>query len=483
MSKRRYKQGLNREQAMLLPYRVEDFVSEDHLVRVIDAFVEGLALERYGFKNSHGGVTSGQPAYAPGALLKLYIYGYLNRVTTSRRLENECYRNLEVIWLLGGLTPTYKTIADFRKHNSKALKAVNKAFFRTCNELSLYGKELVAIDGSFFKGNASQASITTRRQLEREMARVEKEFASYLSELESADQDDVTLPREVSGLQDKLAKMHDMLQEMDKRQETQVSRTDPDARRLQKSGQRVAGYNTQLAVDSKHKLIVAVDVVQDGNDSQQLASMATQAKDALEVNNLKVVADAGYYSKQQLKECEDQGLEVYVPEPDKQAQARADGRLTRDAFHYDEASDHYVCPTGHILARQGIQHKGEARNIRYAARAKDCRACPLRDECLGKGKTRYRQLYRSEHEAVVERHRERMAEDGSEYMRRRSGLAEHPFGTMKRWLGYLHFVTRGLEKVTGEMNLMVLCYNLKRAINIVGSRALIGYFGARSAVL
>ena len=243
----------------------------------------------------------------------------------------------------------------------------------------------------------------------------------------------------------------------------------------------MAGYNTQLAVDSKHKLIVAVDVVQDGNDSQQLASMATQAKGALEVDNLKVVADAGYYSKQQLKDCEAQGLEAYVPEPDKQAQTRAEGRLTRDAFHYDEASDHYVCPAGHILARQGIQHKGAARNIRYAAHARDCRACPLRDECLGKGKTRYRQLYRSEHEAVVERHRERMAEDGSEHMRLRAGLAEHPFGTMKRWFGYLHFVTRGLEKVTGEMNLMVLCYNLKRVINIVGNRRLIGYFGARSA--
>lgn len=488
MSKRRYKQGANREQAMLLPYRVEDFVSEDHLVRVIDTFVDGLALERYGFQHSKGSLTAGQPAYAPGMLLKLYIYGYLNRVSSSRRLENECYRNLEVIWLLGGLTPTYKTIADFRKLNGKALKAANKAFVMTCNELSLYGKELVAIDGSFFKGNASQASITTRQQAERAVARLEQDIMGYLSQLETADQSEQDLPREVNGLQEKLAVLRkrqqayeSALQEMDANQATQVSRTDPDARRLQKSGKRVAGYNTQVAVDDEHKLIVAVDVTQDGNDSQQLASMAQQAQEALNTDALTVVADAGYYSKQQLKACGDQvGLEVYVPEPDKQAQVRAAGRHTRDAFHYDQGSDRYVCPAGSFLTRQGVQRKGDQLNICYATRAKDCQACPLRANCVT-GKTGYRQLYRWEHEAVVERHRDRMANAGSEWMRRRSGIVEHPFGTMKLWFGSLHFLTRGLEKVTGEMNLMALCYNLKRASNILGNQALISYFAAKVA--
>ncbi len=469
---------------MLLPYRVEDFVSEDHLVRVIDAFVDGLSLDRYGFQHAEGGLTRGQPAYAPAALLKLYIYGYLNRISSSRRLESECHRNLEVIWLLGGLTPTYKTIADFRKVNGKALKAVNKAFVVTCNDLALYGKELVAIDGSFFEGNASQASITTRDQAERAVARLEKDIEGYLGELERSDQDEPELPREDERLQEKLAVLRQRqqayeqaLQEMDATQQTQVSRTDPDARRLQKQGKRVAGYNTQMAVDGKHKLIVAVEVTRDGNDSQQLAPMVDKAREALKADALSVVADAGYYSKQQLKACE--GLDVYVPEPDKQAQTRDSGRLTREAFTYDPESDHYVCPAGHILSRTGTQRKGGIRNFRYAARARDCGTCPLRVSCVTQ-KTGYRQLSRWEHEAVVERHRQRMAKTGSKRMRQRAGIVEHPFGTMKLWFGARHFLTRGLEKVMGEMNLMALCYNLKRALSVLGSDALIRHFVAKA---
>lgn len=467
---------------MLLPYRVEDFVSENHLVRVIDAFVDGLALAQYGFKHSTGDLTSGQPAYSPAALLKLYIYGYLNRTGSSRRLENECHRNLELIWLLGGLTPTYKTIADFRKVNGKALKAVNKAFVTTCNDLNLYGKERVAIDGSYFKANASQASITTRQQAERALVRLEKDIDSYLVELERADQDDIEPPRDITRLEEKLARLRehqqahrDALATLDARQEDQLSHTDPDARRLKKNGKTVVGYNTQVAVDDKHHLIAVVDVTRDGNDSQHLAPMAQQACEALGVEALNALADAGYYSKQHLKDCADQGITTYVPEPDKQSQVREAGRFPRDAFRYDAAADHYRCPAGQLLQRTGCQRKGGQINHRYAARAGDCGACPLRAKCLPE-KTGYRQLYRWQHEAVVERHRARMAEEGRERMRQRSGIVEHPFGTLKLWFGARHFLTRGLEKVTGEMNLMVLCYNLKRATNLLGSQRLIRHF-------
>lgn len=467
---------------MLLPYRVEDFVSENHLVRVIDVFVEGLALAQYGFKYSTGNLSSGQPAYSPAALLKLYIYGYLNRTGSSRRLESECCRNLEVIWLLGGLTPTYKTIADFRKVNGKALKAVNKAFVTTCNDLDLYGKELVAIDGSYFKANASQASITTRQQAERALARLEKDIDTYLADLERADQDDTEPPRDIARLEEKLALLRERqqahreaLNTMDARQDDQLSHTDPDARRLKKNGKTVAGYNTQVAVDGKNHLIAAVDVTQDGNDSQQLAPMARQACETLGVEALNALADAGYYSKKQLKDCEDQGIKAYVPEPDKQSQAREAGRFPRDAFRYDTEVDHYLCPAGQILSRTGCQRKGDQINHRYGARASDCASCPLRAKCLPE-KTGYRQVYRWEHEDIVERHRERMVKEGRERMRQRSGIVEHPFGTLKLWFGALHFLTRGLEKVTGEMNLMVLCYNLKRATNLLGSQRLIRHF-------
>lgn len=486
MSKRRYITGLNRDQAMLLPYRVEDFVPESHPVRVIDAFVAGLDLAKLGFSYSDDRISVGKPAYDPGALLKLYLYGYLNRICSSRRLENESYRNLELIWLLQDLHPSYKTIADFRKDNAKALKAANRHFVGVCKELELFGGELVGIDGSFFKGDASQRSVISKKQAQEALVRIEQDIEAYLAALDKVDQAEPELLRETPDLQAKLARLRqrqqahkDALQEMAADGASQVSHTDPDARRLQKQGKRLVGYNTQIAVDAKHKLLVDVEVTNDGNDEQQLAAMATKAKGTLGSETLTVVADAGYYNSSDLKACEEAGIEAYVAEPDKNSQAQQEGRFERADFTYDAEQDHYTCPAGNILARSGEQTKGDKLNYRYAARSRDCRDCPLRERCLPR-KTKYRQLYRWAHEAVVERHRERMAKSGTVMMSMRAALAEHPFGTLKLWMGYNHFLTRGFEKVTGEMNLIGLCYNFKRALSVLGMPKLMQYFMMRA---
>jgi hypothetical protein len=340
----------------------------------------------------------------------------------------------------------------------------------------------VGIDGSFFKGDASQGSVISKKQAQEALVRIEKEIDAYLTELAKADLVEPDLPREMPELQDKLEKLRqrqqarqDALQEMEANGTTQLSRTDPDARRLQKHGKRMVGYNTQIAVDDKHKLLVDIEVTNDGNDQQQLAPMASRAKATLEIETLTVVADAGYYNSTHLKDCEDAGIEVYVAEPDKNSQAQQEGRFERNAFIYDPEQDQYTCPAGAILHRSGQQTKGDKLNYRYAARSCDCRDCPLRAQCLPK-KTEYRQLYRWEHEAAVERHRERMATSGPDMMGKRAALAEHPFGTLKLWMGYNHFLTRGFEKVTGEMNLMGLCYNFKRALSILGWDKLMQYF-------
>lgn len=486
MPKRRYKTGLDRDQAMLLPYRVEDFVSENHLVRVIDAFVDDLDLAELGFSYSDDRLSAGQPAYDPGAMLKLYMYGYLNRICSSRRLEGETHRNLEVIWLLQGLRPSYKTIADFRKDNAQALKAVNRHFVAVCQDLNLFGGELVGIDGSFFKGNASQSSVVSKKQAQQALARIEKDVEMYLAELDKLDLEEPELPREASNLQEKLEKLRQRqkdyeanLQAMEESGQTQVSHTDPDARRLQKHGKKVVGYNTQIVVDDKHKLLVEVDVTNEGNDSQQLAPMADKAKTTLKVATLTAIADGGYYNSDHLKRCGEAGIDVYVAEPDKNSQTKQEKRFGRDDFMYNAEQDHYTCPAGAILYRSGEQRKGDKLNYRYMARSRDCRNCALRAQCLPP-KARYRQIYRWQHEAVVEAHRERMESAGPAMMCLRASLAEHPFGTLKLWMGYSHFLSRGFEKVTGEMNLMGLCYNFRRAMSILGSDYLLQYFRARA---
>jgi transposase len=488
MARRQYKTGVDRQQVMLLPPSLDEYVSETNAVRAIDAYVESLDLAGLGFQHASGGCTAGQPPYHPGRLLKLYLWGYLNRIRSSRRLELETYRNLEVIWLIQQLHPTYKTIADFRKENSRALKEVYKDFLQVCRELELFGGELVGIDSAFLEGDASRASIYTEKRLTTLLERLEKDVTAYLDALDQHDAQDAEASHEDELLREKLAVLQarqrecqGLLDTLETSEQTQVSCTDEDARLLSKKTDKgpTAGYNVQCAVDDKHKLIVACDVVSDGNDQHQLVPLATQAKEHLEVEHLAAAADAGYYTQEGIKDCLEAGITPYVAIPDKNSAIRQQGRFTRDEFRYDAETDTYQCPGEKSLVFWGTTQKKGKTMRRYGSRSAECKGCPLKGRCLPE-KTPYRQISRWKHEAVVEEHQQRMDDEGGTYMRKRAGLAEHPFGTLKLWCGWTHFLVRGLKKVRGEWSLLVTCYNFKRVLNLIGVEAFRTYCEQRA---
>jgi transposase len=496
MTNRTYKTGPSREQLSLLPARVEDYVARDNPVRAIEAYVCALDLEKLGFQHAGGGSGAGQPSYDPADLLKAYLYGYLNRVRSSRRLEQEAQRNLELIWLLRGLTPGYRTIANFRRDNWAALKAANREFVILLRELHLLGGELVAIDGAFFHGDASKASIKTRKRLAEQLAGIDRDIEEYGKALQANDATEETHSsggedggsRNSGSVADKLAalmaqraKAQADLDRLKDSGETQLSVTDADARLLSKRGHVLAGYNVQIAVDDKYKLIVASKVVNDGNDTGQLYEIAKAAKEILGTETLQAVADTGYYNGAALKECEEGGIVPYVPEPKRTGGLEGKGRFTHEEFSYDAEADVYRCPAGAPLRpMNGVKtNTGGRLEIRYVSRKSICKACHFREQCLSQ-KSRIRTIYRWQHEAVIERHRARMKDTGA-LMRQRACLVEHPFGTLKCRAGYRHFLVRGFAKVRGEWSLMALCYNLARVLNILGCDGFVAFFASRTA--
>ena len=496
MTNRALKSGTSREQLSLLPPRVEDYVDRENPVRVIEYFVNGLNLVKLGFRHAGrvgGGV--GQPPYDPADLLKLYIYGYLNQVRSSRRLEREAERNLELIWLLKGLRPGHRTIATFRQENWRAFKAANQAFVRLLRDMDLLGAVLVAIDGAFFHGDASKGSITTGKKLGEQIAALDRDLEAYGKTLEANDASESArsdhdpgdgggsgdIAQKIAALMAKRAQKQADLDRLEASGETQLSRTDADARLLTKNGQRVAGYNIQAAVDDKHDLIVASEVVNDGNDTGQLYEMAQAAKEALGVDTLQAVADVGYYNSATLKQCEENGIVAFVPQPERAERLRAKGLFTHQEFAYDATADAYRCPAGSLLRPTPGRktNTGGRIEIRYTSRKADCDACPSRGRCLSK-KAVTRTVYRWEHEDVLERHRARMKDAGA-MMRRRASVVEHPFGTLKCRAGYRHFLVRGFNKVRGEWSLMALCYNFTRVLNILGMDRFIAHLASWAA--
>src|SRR5664280_246460 len=485
MTNRAFKTGESRDQANLLPPRIEDYVGPDNPVRAIESFVSALDLAKFGFRHADRGVEVGQPPYDPADLLKLYLYGYINQVRSSRRLEREACRNLELIWLLKNLKPGYRTIANFRKENWKALKAVNRSFVLLARELGLVGGSLVAIDGALFHGDASKASIFTRRRLAEQIANLDREIEAYGKSLEDNDATEVEqrpdghgdgggghgddLGARVKELMAKRSRAQADLEGLDTSEKRQLSLTDPDARLLSKGDQTIAGYNVQSVVDDKHKLIVASEVV-NSSDAGHLHAMAKAAKEVLEVKSLQVLADAGYYNSADLKACEDDGIEAYVPPSEGNRKLEKQGRFPRKDFSYDASVDVYRCPAGELLhpTKKPWTNASGRVEIRYLSRKAVCAACPLRARCLAP-KGVQRSIGRWEHEDVIERHRARMqSADAGDLMRRRSGIVEHPFGTIKCRAGYRHFLVRGFNQVRGEWSLMALCYNFTRVLNILG---------------
>jgi hypothetical protein len=395
-----------------------------------------------------------------------------------------------VIWLLEGLHPSYKTIADFRKDNATALKAVYKDFLLMCRELDLFGGTLVGLDSMFLEGDASKASIYTEQRLETLLARLETKITAYLSALDQEDQtaqddssEEPALAEKLQALQARQRTYQGLLEELQHSEETQISCTDADARRLSKKTDKgpTAGYNVQCAIDSKYKLLAACDVVNDGNDSHQLTSLALQAKENLHVNELTAAADTGYYAHQALKDCEDAGITAYVPEPDIGASTRKQGRFPREEFTYEADANVYRCPAGNELAACGSRQQDGKKKFKYRSTVAMCAECPLRTQCVAE-KSGYRTIYRWEHEDVLERYRQRMQKEGGRYMRLRAGLAEHPFGTLKLWCGWTHFLVRGFTKVRGEFHLLATCYNFTRVLNILGIHAFRAYCQRRHAM-
>jgi transposase len=463
-------EGVDRGQLTLFPALFDDYVSEDNPVRAVDVFVDGLDLGKLGFVGVEP-LDTGRPAYHPGMMLKLYIYGYLNRVPSSRRLERECQRNIEMIWLTGRLAPDFKTIADFRMDNGKAIREVCREFVALCRKLDFLSVASVAVDGSKFKAVNARDKNFTEAKMKRRLERIDESIARYLSQLETADRHGDTVPEaKVARLKSKLEKLKEEIvrlsainAEMMKSEDKQISLTDPDARSMATSGKDtgIVGYNVQIAVDTQNHLIVAHEVTNVGTDRHQLANMAGQARAEMAAETLDVVADRGYYDGEEIKACEDADITVMLPKP-MTSGAKAAGRFGKQDFVYVAADDVYRCPAGERLAYRYTNVEEGKTLRRYWTST--CKTCALKAQCTTGPE---RRISRWEHEAVLEKVQDRLDRNpGAMGVRRQT--AEHPFGTIKCWMGATHFLTKKLTKVATEMALNVLAYNMKRVIAIVG---------------
>ena len=466
---KRFIEGEDRSQSTLFPERLDDYIAEDNAVRVVDAFVDGLDLKQLGFDRAVPSAT-GRPGYQPATLLKIYVYGYLNRIQSSRRLERESHRNVELIWLTGRLMPDFKTIADFRKDNRKAIRRVCVEFVGVCRELQLFSATLVAIDGSKFKAVNSRDKNFTQKSVKRRLQKTQANIDRYLAKLDAVDAQEpeirevtaTELKQKIASMEAKMAELKQHETEVEAHPDKQVSLTDPDARSMMKAGGgSTVSYNVQTAVDSKHHLIAAHEVTNAPTDRSQLSSMAGQAKTALDAKTLTVIADPGYYKGEEIVDCYEAGIKALVPKTDT-TNRKAKGQYTKADFSYEAGRNEYVCPAGERLTyRFDSIEKGKTLWVyeRYG-----CSSCPLQSKCTTSSAKR---IKRWEHEAVLDA-AEIDLKKNPDAMRQRKQLVEHPYGSIKYWMGSTHFLMRRLPNVQAEMSLHVLTYNLRRAINILG---------------
>jgi transposase len=469
---RRFIDGEDRMQQTLLPNSLEDYVSEENPVRVIEAFIEELDLAALGFSGMTPAAT-GRPAYHPSTLLKIYLYGYLNRLQSSRRLEREAQRNIELMWLAGRLAPDFKTIADFRKDNGAAIRAVCRQFVELCRRFKLFTGAVIAIDGSKFKAVNNRDQNYTVAKVTGRMEQVEASIARYLRALDRADREEsdiaeaksVRLKEKIAGLRQQMQALKVMEQRVQDAPDQQVSLTDPDARSMATSGKGTAtvGYNVQIAVDAEHHLIVAHEVINQGYDRHQLAPMALKAQQATGCEQVTALADRGYFSGDQVLSCEGTGVAPIVPKVLTSSGTKR-GLFARQDFIYDAEHDHYTCPAGAKLTKihRRADHTEDFDRYRHLSA---CFTCPLRPRCTP---TKRRIIKRWENEVVLDRMQDRL-DRMPEAMGVRRQTVEHPFGTLKAWMGATHFLTRTLDKVRTEMSLHVLAYNMKRMIAIFGA--------------
>jgi len=466
-------EGENRHQSVLFPESLDGYIAEDSAVRVIDVFIDNLDISGLGFKTEPA--DTGRPGYHPKMMLKLYVYGYLNRVQSSRRLEREAQRNVELMWLTGRLAPDFKTIADFRKDNGVAIRLVCREFVMLCRKLRLFTDAFVAIDGSKFKAVNTRDKNYSKAKVKRRLAQIDESIVRYLGQIESADrQDPGRSTDKVDRLQDKISALKTEMQRLKKLEARmlespgqQISLTDPDARSMATSGRGsgVVGYNLQSAVETKHHLIVAHEVTNVGSDRSQLYNMASQAKEALDVDELEVVADRGYFKGEEILACEQDNITTYLPKP-QTSRSLKKGQFSKRDFIYHAKDDEYECPAGERLIWRYTSEQNGQTLRKYWSSA--CPRCPIKAQCTT---AKYRRVARWEHEHILEE-LERRLDKEPERMRVRRTTAEHPFGTLKAWMGATHFQMKTLPRVSTEMSLQILAYNLKRVINIMGAKPL-----------
>jgi transposase len=472
---KRFVEGIDRGQATLFPECLADWIDENNPVQVIDVFVDELDLAALGFDGVAPEIT-GRPSYHPSVLLKLYIYGYLNRVQSSRRLEREALRNVEVMWLTGRLSPDHKTVADFRKDNGGAIRKVCSRFIMLCRQLDLFADASAVIDGSKFKAVNNRDRNFTRAKMERRLAQIEESVARYLHQLDSADRQEPSearttkkgrLKEKIAKLKEEVKRLHGLKAQMLAAPDQQISLTDPDSRSMATSGRGsgLVGYNVQVAVDTAHHLIITHEVTNVGSDRAQLARMAKQTKATLETTSLDVIADRGYFSGEEILECEKAGITVTLPKP-MTSNAKAEGRFGKQDFRYVTEEDVYICPAEERLAYRYTTEENGLALRRYWTNA--CQSCAIKAQCTT-GKER--RITRWEHEYVVDAVQRRLDEH-PEKMRQRRETVEHPFGTIKARMGATHFLMKTLPRVASEMALHVLAYNLTRVMNIMGIQPL-----------
>lgn len=466
----RFVEGQDRQQVTLLPECLDDFIGEDNPVRVVDAFVAELNLAALGFEGVRPAAT-GRPSYHPAVLLKIYIYGYLNRVQSSRRLERECQRNVELMWLTGRLAPDFKTIADFRRDNGRGIRNACSQFVAVCRKLKLLTDGVVAVDGSKFKAVNNRDRNFTPHKLQQRMKQIQRSIDRYLQDLDTADRTQrAELPAKTEHIQDKLAKLRRQMSDLRQVEEQlqlqpdgQISLTDPDARSMATSGRGtgVVGYNVQIATDTTHHLIVAHEVLNVGHDRAALSSMAGKAQQALGRKGIELLADRGYYNGPEIHQAERTGVNTYVPKP-MTSSSKAAGRFGKADFVYMAEVDAYRCPAGERLHHCFDVDERDMKIHVYAKYA--CGGCPLKAQCTTGNSRRIR---RWEHEGVLDAMQRRL-EGNPDAMKIRRRTVEHVFGTLKHWMGSTHFLTRRLAQVGTEMSLQVLAYNLKRVMNLLG---------------
>jgi transposase len=471
-----YIQGEDREQITLFPEAIDDYITEENAVRVIEVFVNALDMMKLGFLRTDPNVT-GRPAYNPRDLLKLYIYGYMNRIRSSRRLEAEAGRNLELLWLIRKLKPDFKTIADFRKDNKEAIKNVFKQFSLLCKEWDLYGKEVVAVDGSKFRASNSKRNNFSEKKIQRHLKYIDEKITTYLQELDNNDEGEANthipsveeIQKRIEELNQRKAKYTAMQDRMAATGETEISTTDPDARlmKVNNNGLEVS-YNVQTVVDQKHKLVVDSEVINNPTDLGQLNEISLKAKEIFEVEELKSIADKGYYSTNDLVKCESNHIETYV------AKQRRTGNIANpefqpDKFKYVTEQDVYICPAGQELYPGRIRKENDV-SYQVYKNNRACQQCHLKDKCTKsqKGRTIHRNLEQPLLDEI-----DRRTSNNKELYLQRQKIVEHPFGTVKKIWGFNYFLTRGLKSVQTENKLHFLAYNLRRVINILGVKEMV----------